>query len=196
MRRLIIMLLGVAFCLSILGVIYAAQQPLGNKNSSTINLYQSPTLKSTVLQKLSPTKQLVPIYYREGWIKVGDSNSGQIGWINRKQYCQAVETYYQPDIHTVFVRERNERNDEGNPVITVVAYENGKKLSDKQARQLYRDIAKQQVQASHYAQQSFWYVHHMIVEQIREMNQLMNPLNTGIFNFEPAVIQPMIILSP
>ena len=196
MRRLTITLGAVAFCLSALGVIYAAQQSLENKNGSTINLYQLPEQKSTVLQKLPLHKQLILIYYKNGWIKVGDPHNGQVGWVDREQYCKAIENYYQPDIQTVFIH--TERNDKGNPVVDVMAYKNGKKLSDKKARQLYQDIEKQLVQESHYVHQSFWYVHRMITEQMCEMSHLMDPLSNEInevFDFEPAVIQPIVILS-
>lgn len=181
MRRLIIAL-GISFCLSVLGlgIIYAAtpqQQSFGNlKDRNFIDLYQSPGLQSTVLQKVISPESLIPIYHKNGWIKVGNLHNGQVGWVNREQYHKAIETYYQPDIQKVFIYIKHNGKEE-NPVINVVAYKNGKRLSDKEAGQLYQNIEKQQAQASRYMKQAFWRMNHLMadlmVEQMHEMNQLM-----------------------
>ena len=179
MRRLIITL-GISFCLSVLGTTYAAapqQQSFGNPNNkNTIDLYQSPELQSTVLQKLVSTEWLIPIYYKNGWIKVGDLQNGQVGWVNREQYHKAIETYYQPGIQKAFVCiERN--GEEERPVTNVVAYKNGKRLSDKEAEQLCQDIEKQQAQTSRYIKQDFLRMNHLMVDlmtkQMHEIDQLV-----------------------
>ncbi|MBT8506662.1 SH3 domain-containing protein [Coxiella-like endosymbiont of Rhipicephalus sanguineus] len=200
MRKLIITL-GLSFCLSILDVSYAVlqQQCSANlKKSEFINLYQSPELKSTVLQKVSPDDELIPIYQKKDWIKVGDLRNGKVGWINREQYRKVFESYYQPDIQTMFIR--TEHNYKWKPVINVMAYKNGKKLSDEEAKKLYQRIEKQRAEEARYMQQTFWRVNHLMVEQMREMNQLMDPLSEplseDLLGFEPAVIQPVIILGP
>ncbi|WP_157843820.1 SH3 domain-containing protein [Candidatus Coxiella mudrowiae] len=198
MRKLII-ILGLSFCLSISVVSYAALQQQSSENlkkSEFINLYQSPELKSTVLQKVSPDEQLIPIYYhKKDWIKVGNLRNGKVGWINREQYRKVFETYYQPNIQTMFIR--TEHNYKGKPVINVIAYKNGKKLSDEEAKKLYQRIEKQRAEEAGYMQQTFLRVNHLIVEQMREMNQLMDHfLSEDLLGFEPAVIQPVIILGP
>ncbi|MDE3400997.1 MAG: SH3 domain-containing protein, partial [Coxiella burnetii] len=132
---------------------------------------------------------------QKGWIKVGDPRNGEVGWVNRDQYHEALQKYYQPDIQTVFIRA--EHNEKGKRTIDVVAYKNGKKLTDKEAQQLYEQIKNQQAKESRYMRHVFWDMDKLMAQQMRAFSRWMdNPWNGNLSDFDPTVVQPLIILSP
>ncbi len=109
-----------------------------------VMLYAEPKTASKVVAKLKPNTPLAPIYQEKDWYKVAvSSRDGQVGWINRQQYRTAMQAFYQPLVQTVYVQTtRDEKN--GKPQINVVAYRNGKKVSDQEAKALYQKITQQQ----------------------------------------------------
>lgn len=151
-----------------------------------IALYNAPQANAKVIEKINPGDQLVSIFHQGNWIKVGDPHNGQTGWINREQYQQAINKYFQTNIHTVYIQTAS--NDKGEPHI--VAYENGKKLSDKEAKALYQRIQKQQAEQARYMQKMFWNMHNVLDQQIQtnEINP-WNELSIGI------IPQPIIVIN-
>lgn len=109
--------------------------------SDFILLYATPH-KGKVIQRLSPNTRLVPIYRKGNWEKAGDPKNGQVGWLNIVQYQKARAAYYRPDIQTLYVHV--DPNTKGKPTLNVIAYKNGKKLTDQQAMKLYKRLRKQQ----------------------------------------------------
>ncbi len=112
-----------------------------NSNAKVI-VYASPEGKN-VLTKVDPNKQLVWIYHKGDWIKVGNPKNGKIGWINIKQYQQARIDYFQPDLKAVYVHMDQDPKT-GKRTLSVVAFKKGKKLSDKDAKTLYKNLQKQE----------------------------------------------------
>ena len=127
------------------------QNPIntGAKSGATINgvcLYQQAAATSPCVKKINVTTPFVKITQSQenpAWIKVGLHNAqGTVGWLNTKQYRQAQDAFYQPDIQTVFVHVTHEAN--GKPTYNVVAYKNGQKVTDQQAREFYHKIRREQ----------------------------------------------------
>ncbi|AAO91516.1 SH3 domain-containing protein [Coxiella burnetii] len=193
MRRLLVSF-SIFFCILSGSITYATTQQ-SQQSSPQVNLYEKPQSNAKILQKLSPAERLIPIYRQKGWIKVGDPRNGEVGWVNRDQYHEALQKYYQPDIQTVFIRA--EHNEKGKRTIDVVAYKNGKKLTDKEAQQLYEQIKNQQAKESRYMRHVFWDMDKLMAQQMRAFSRWMdNPWNGNLSDFDPTVVQPLIILSP
>lgn len=105
-----------------------------------VTLYQKPKQSSKAIEhiKLNQMDHYVPFHSHGDWVKVGDSDSGQVGWINKKSYHKLLNKASQPEVHTHYVYS-TEKN--GKPEI--YAFENGKKLSKKKAQKLYHHMQEQ-----------------------------------------------------
>lgn len=111
---------------------------------STIDLYESPELKAKIIKKLPIFSDLVAIYRKGDWLKVGDREDGSTGWINLHQYNTARENYYhsafQMQSESVYLKA--EKNEKGKT--DIVAYRNGKKLTPEEAKALYDHMQVQE----------------------------------------------------
>ena len=194
MKKRLITCLGITLLLS--GSLWANQKP-----SPTIKLYANPTLKAKVLGTTTQEHALVPFHRnakKQHWVKVGNSNNGQVGWVNLNQ----VEKFHQteakastPDIQTFFISsETHTTGKDGKPVINVVAYKNGQKVSNKEAQKLYKKMRGDQI-----AQQ------HRMIKFNRDLERLyqrnFNRLNHGHllghqFLAPMPVLSPIVILEP
>jgi hypothetical protein len=157
-------------------------------NKAEVIIYQSPQTNSTVVEKINPGERLVGIFNQGDWIKVGDPRNGQTGWVNREQYQQVINKYFQSNIQTVYIRTAS--NDKNAP--NIIAYQNGKKLSDKDAKQLYQRIQKQQLEQTQYMQKVFWNMQNVMDQNIHELNQPFNPWNELNIGLMP---QPIIVIN-
>lgn len=196
--RVIVSILGV-FCLLITSVGFAksehhATKPSVQQKVRQVVVYTAPHLNANIVQKVSPAKRLVPIFRQGEWIKIGDPSNGKVGWINREQYRQAMRAFYRPNMQMVFIR--TEHNNNGKPTINVVAYKNGKKLTQEQADKIYKHIQKEQMRESRYAQRMFWNMDRFMDQQVFDMNHFMMPWNNMGFDFGPEIIQPVIVVNP
>ena len=114
--------------------------------STQVNLYASPMPKSKVVTSVPVNQSMVPFYKQGRWIKVGLRKDGQVGWIYRPEYRQALRAWYTPKQRVTFIQtERVVQN--GKTVTKVVAYRDGKKLNDKQAKKMYKTLQKNQMKA-------------------------------------------------
>jgi len=109
-----------------------------------LNLYDAPVENAKILATVEPDHEFIPIFRQGEWIKVGDPSDGKVGWINHQQYRQAVKSWYQPSIQTVYITGNKDKS--GKPQINIVAYSNGKKLEGKEAEALYKQIRVEQQQ--------------------------------------------------
>lgn len=121
-----------------------------SKNQTVeIKLYAHPSDDAKVIQSLPVSARLVPIFRKGEWVKVGSRHDGAVGWINVKQYHHAKRAYYQRFFHdnteTVYIHTEKD----GKKGEKIVAYRNGKKLSDEQADALYKKMQMQQKQQWH-----------------------------------------------
>ena len=96
---------------------------------------------------LSMQSQLVPIIQRGDWVKVGVRPQGDVAWINMKQYRQALVQNMQPDVQTISISVQQQHG--GKPKVNIVAYHNGKAMSDQQARKIYDQLQVQQRKQMH-----------------------------------------------
>ncbi len=195
--------LALTTCLFTAGASYAAVEqhpaekakPAAKQKAVQINMYAEPTLRAKIVQSITPAERLVPIFRKGEWIKVGDPKDGSVGWINHDQYRKAMEAFYQPNFQTVFIRTQRDKN--GKPVTSIVAYKNGKKLSEKDADALYKKIRQEQANDAQNMQRLFWDMDNMMEQQEREMHQFVEPWDgVGLgFGPGPEIVQPVIIMN-
>lgn len=156
-------------------------------------IYNAPKLSAKVVTKTNPMQRLIPIYQKKNWIKVGNPVDGKTGWINRDQYNQALQAYYQSNIQTIYIHSRRDNN--GKLTTNVIAYRNGKKLSKKEAEKLYKRLKQQEQHNLRSMQQVFWDANSFMNHQVREINQFFaHPWHQGNFGMTPEVIQPIIVV--
>lgn len=114
------------------------------KKIITINLYASPDAKSKVIKILPVDTDLVIIFNKGNWVKVGDRVDGTTGWLSLAQYQAAKHAFYQShfhaDVNTLYIQMSKNKNGKA----VVEAYQNGKKLSEEDANKLYEHMKAQQ----------------------------------------------------
>jgi hypothetical protein len=115
---------------------------LANSHDDQIALYASPHASSP-LRYLSADTKLVPIYHEKEWVKVGNPSTGNVGWVNTIQVGMARDHFYRPAIQTIYLSSKKGPN--GKPLISIVAYLNGKKLSNQEAKARYEAIRAEQM---------------------------------------------------
>ena len=147
-----------------------------NNSHDQVCLYQKSSASSSCVKKISVTTPFVKIIQSQenpNWIKVGLQNkTGSVGWLNLSQYKQAQNAFYQPDIQTVFVHVDHNKN--GKPTYTVVAYKNGKKVSDAQAKAFYKKIRREQETVFERTQAFENHFHQMLDRDFFGANQFFN----------------------
>lgn len=184
-KKLILFVSSMALIVMTIGILAKDKTPM-------VKLYEKNST-SKVITSLPPTAHFVPIIRKNGWVKVGVRPSGQVGWINLKQYNKVREAFYQPDIQTVYISST--KNKQGKPVVNIVAYRNGKKLSDKEAKAYYDQMVRQQRIQQH-SMQNYWkHFNRMMRQQQRDMNQMMQS-DLMLDDTPPIVVMPGPVLVP
>lgn len=164
--------------LAIIGLFYATMAVAhphhqGRRHYSAneyVLLRDQPSASANVVDKVLPTARLVTIFYHKDWVKVGDRQTGKVGWVNKKQFHQAQKAFFRPNLQTVFVSTSSDK--QGKPTTTVIAYKNGKKLSNKEAKALYRKIEKQQKQEQQKVDQQFATMNKMFEQDMKAMQNM------------------------
>jgi len=129
-----------SFLISFLALQALASSPAVDNNP--IRLFSAPD-SNKIVQELPGNAVLVPIYRKGLWCEVGDPATGKVGWVNTQQLEKARQDFYRSDIQTVFIH--SSQSPQGKPELSVVAYVNGKKVSQEDAKRLYQKIRKQQL---------------------------------------------------
>lgn len=139
------------------------------KSPDQLALHQKPNQSSKVIDKLQLSKlnHYVPFHKQENWVKVGDRDSGQVGWINKQSYKKLMHQAMKPEVHTQYVYSTEK---DGKPVIH--AFENGKKLSEKQAKKVYKTMRKEMKQQ----QKQFKQQWHQFNKQFEQLNKQFNKM--------------------
>lgn len=122
----------------LLAVLVVSAAYADKTKSAEIMLFDQPSVKSQVIEKINPNQRLIPIFHQKEWTKVGNPDNGKVGWINNQQYRDTLKAWYEPDVQTVYVQ--SSENKAGKPQVTITAYRNGKQLSDSEARELYQTV--------------------------------------------------------
>lgn len=151
--------------------------------SIEISLYESPDLKSKVTQNLPINTDLVAIYNKGDWVKVGNKANGDTGWINVAQYREAKQNFYKNYYHENFTSIFFNWTKDKNGKTMIEAYRNGKKLSNADAQKLY-DQMREQEQHQWEAMQRF---NHMIDQQFRDDFFNMPIMMPGIVVIEQPI---------
>ncbi|HLB55830.1 MAG TPA: SH3 domain-containing protein [Coxiellaceae bacterium] len=148
---------------------------------STINLYELPETNSKIIKTLPLFSNLVAIYRKDDWMKVGDRADGTTGWINLSQYNQAKNNYYQEHfkMNSDFIYLQSEKNDKGKTEI--VAYRNGKKLTPAEAKELYDHMQLQE--------QKQW-------NAMQRFNQMMDQQMQSVFQMPLMMPNIVVIQQP
>jgi hypothetical protein len=169
----------------------AAQSKKTNTNNDWVLLYKAKQ-SNDVVAKISPASRLVPIIQKGEWVKVGNPQNGQVGWINLNQYQQARNDFYRPDIQTVYVSMKQSK--QGKPTWNIVAYKNGKQLTSKQAKQLYQRWRNQQITWQQNWQRNWrrnmWTMNRWMDQQLWQAQQMMNTAWRNAPWAEPIVVMP------
>ena len=158
-------------------------------NKSIVNnlivLYSQPTASSSVVGQFQSQDNLIAFYQQGDWYKAGDPKTGQVGWFNINQYNTVVGKAISPQINSYFftVQQLN-----GSPQI--IAYKDGKQLSDQQALALYNQTQQQIQQAqAQWQKQMIAFQQQMLALQ-QQISDLVKA-NQSLFNFPPpALVAP------
>lgn len=124
----------------------AIHQPSAGDKNTQINLYADPKLNAKVLKELPIDANLVTIFHQGEWVKVGDRKDGTTGWVNLKQYRTAKQNFYRNYFHekTQTLYFHSEKDKDGK--VSMVAYRNGKKLSDTETKELFQHLKQEENQ--------------------------------------------------
>lgn len=154
-----------------------------NQRTAQVTLYSHPSMHSKPITYVSANAPLIAITPSQDqqWIKVGNRQTGQVGWMNRQAYVQAQQQqttqrsmpprppqvnhgsdYNQTNSVYISVTNKNGRQQ-------ITAYRNGQKLNDKQARHLWKKMQHKQ--------------HRITMEDEREQQQLQQAMNQTIQQF-------------
>lgn len=154
---------------------------MGAYSAPQVILYESNNDKK-IIQTLPSTVNLVRIYQQGDWIKVGNTADGTVGWINKLQYQKTLEKPDQANIQQVFISQTVDKDNK--PQVKIVAYQNGKLMSEKEVQSLYDDIKEQQKLQAQYWQ-----------ELNRNMIHWQNQISTSFFQ-DPFFNQMMPLPMP
>lgn len=159
-----------------------------SNQDNLVKLYNKPDDKGAVIRQLAPNIRLIPIYQQGDWIKVGNPQDGQVGWINALQYQKARTAYYRPDIQTLYVHIDG-ANKGKKPTLNVVAYNNGKRLSDKDALALYHKLRAEQQKQYQRMQQFSLSMTQMMQQDFMNAQRMFNSSW-----MQPTWMQPIILV--
>lgn len=129
----------------------AAETPQKNLNSKDplqIKLYAENNDKK-IIDTVSVATPLVKIYQKDDWIKVGNPKDGTVGWINQKQYQEAKKNLNTLNVQEIFISRTLGKDKQSEDKLVV--YQNGQPVSEKEAKEIYKNMKKQLE-----AQQEYW----------------------------------------
>lgn len=168
------------FLLSIALGLSAAEMPQSSavkaEHSAKIKLYAEDSDKK-VIDTLSPNTHLIKIYQKGDWIKVGNPKDGAVGWVNEKQYQKTLAELNQPNIQEIFISRTTDKNNPSQDKLVV--YQNGKPVSEKQAKEIYKNMKKQLEE-----QQKYWNTFHQ--NMVASQNQMLTDFLDAPFFAQPA----------
>jgi uncharacterized coiled-coil protein SlyX len=106
-------------------------------SSKYILVFADPKNDAKITEKLDPTHLLIPIFRQDGWLKVGNPDNGNVGWINVDQYRKILADFYKSKVQTLYTQTIAISPDkEGKTVV----YENGKQVDDKRAQEIIKQM--------------------------------------------------------
>ncbi len=116
-----------------------------NKEQTPMILgHEQPKITAPVTLKVPVFTNLVPFFKQGDWVKVGDPKNGQVVWVNIQQVQKSRREYFNQTYQSFYFSAVTNTDDKGNPKTKIVAYRNGKKLSDKETKALYEKMRHEQ----------------------------------------------------
>ncbi len=168
----------------------SAGQSVKPEPLKTITLYTLPKKTSAVCATLNSATHIIPIFYQGEWVKVGNPSDGKVGWINIADYRQLLSQRAQPTVRSVFMQ--SEARDHNPPKLNIIAYSNGKQLSNAEALALYQDMQKQAEQqwlAMEQLQQTLFNSHSLWPSEImRPIIIITQPMRAAPSAAKPPVV--------
>lgn len=127
-----------------------------------INLYSNHSTKSKIIKKISPLTNMVSIFNKGDWIKVGNRENGTVGWIQKSKYKDAIikyrqaleKRYFPSHVERIYIETTQNTNGK-DPKTQIVAYRNGTKLSPEETKKLHLRIKKQEMLREQYMDNIF-----------------------------------------
>lgn len=113
-------------------------------SSRPVLLYMQPDVQSRLIAKLNPSTRLVPIYEQKNWLKVGDPSNGEVGWLNKDQYMQALQDAMKAHTQTFVFKA----DDQAGGAPKILAYHNGHPLDEKKISKYSDNIVVQYSKAA------------------------------------------------
>lgn len=155
----------------------AAKHALENSpiSNNKIFLYSQPTTHAQPVEQIPPQVKLIEIYRQNNWVKVGDPTNGKVGWLTDIAYQVSQTSVAQ----IVFLQIKPGNNSTEN----IVAYRNGQKLSEADAKKIYTQLSQQQTQFNQ-----------QIVQFQNSMNQLMTQFDNSAIAFSLIPIMPSVVV--
>jgi hypothetical protein len=103
-----------------------------------------------------------PFYRKHDWLKVAFTDNGATGWVNTHQLEKAFIKQQQADtnIQTVYVNRTTGKH--GKPVVNIVAYKNGAKLTNEEARKMYQKMRVNGIKQQEYFNQMNLRLHNIM----------------------------------
>lgn len=108
--------------------------------ATTIALHSKPDSHAKVVgAPLNVNDAMIVILYSpdKQWAKVANKHNGQVGWISKADYLKAMQAKNKKDFQTIIVSTDYNNGKESK---TIVAFRNGKPLSPKAAKTLYKKL--------------------------------------------------------
>lgn len=135
-----------------------------------IMIYENPTETSKVLYKIDANncKKLIKIYRQKEWLKVGNSDNGQVGWINTKKCEELKDEMNRTTVKSIVINLTDKTDENGKTKI--IAYKNGEQLSEKEAKELFDEFQSQQINI----RKHFMKMHKEMLKMFKEWMQMWN----------------------
>ncbi|MEM9243246.1 MAG: hypothetical protein AAGA27_04210 [Pseudomonadota bacterium] len=139
----------------------SVKNPTNQSMPPRVILYADPSLNAKKIEEVSLSQHLIP-FFRHGsdWIKVANPANGNSGWVNIDQFKQTIKAARQQQLHLLEVNAHKKGNGSAYPSVNesvfiqvhpnahgepdVVAYRNGQRLTDKEAKALLKNLQAQQ----------------------------------------------------
>lgn len=112
-------------------------QPAANPSIKGIMLYDKPDLTSNVVATIQPGQPLIPIFSQNDWIKVGNPQNGDVGWVSDK-------TFNELGIPKIYIKTYSQNNPgQQNSGYQIIQY-SGRQMDTKQFQSMVAMMQNQQ----------------------------------------------------
>ncbi len=136
----------------------AEAKPVDKKSEVLINLYEQPQAQAKIAASVKPGQALIPFFHQNGWTKVADPSTGNVGWVEDKILTNSG--YPQ-----VYIKVQNQ-NDKNGQSYQILQYSGSNNINQQQMNTSLQNFEKEQAQWS----QQF---NRLMNQNMENFNQLM-----------------------